>query len=74
MNDLKTLNLSSQGSSAIIITINSASEERARLEAHGIHPGAEVDVLSHSGGTMLIGSGEGRVVIDTQLAALIQVM
>ena len=74
MNELKTLNLSSQGSSAIIITINSASKEMSRLEAHGIHPGAEVDILSHSGGTMLIGTGEGRVVIDTHLAAQIQVM
>ncbi|XPV75049.1 MAG: FeoA family protein [Desulfovibrio sp.] len=74
MKELKTLDCTRQGSSAVIVSVNSTQKERLRLEGLGVTPGVEIDVLSHSSGILLLGAGEGRFVLEKQVASLIQVL
>lgn len=71
MTSHKTLKAVGAGENAFVIAVDAGKKARTRLESLGIIPGVEVDVLSNTGGPMLVSVGESRVMVERGIAEMV---
>ncbi len=64
----KTLKAVQTGENVFVIAVDAGKKARTRLESLGIIPGIEVDVLSNTGGPVLVSVGQSRVMVERVIA------
>lgn len=69
----RSLQVLSPGESCCVVDVAAAGAERGRLESLGIVPGAEISVLSHGHGTLLLAIGASRVAVEHAMADFVYV-
>ncbi len=64
----RTLTSVEAGETTFVLGISADEKVRIRLESMGIIPGTEVDVLTNNGGPIMLSIGEGRIVVERDVA------
>ena len=71
--NMQTLDNISCGKSAVVMAVDTGVRARTRLESLGLLPGSEVSVLSNGKGPMILSVGEGRLVVERNVAKQVMV-